>query len=378
MRVESKSTVNNKERKFQNHSEDVKETLMTCRSVTEIEGKVPEFEFKEDQERVVCTVCSASFKYDVATEGGKKVSAQLSNLKNNLKHHLDNTNHMSALVRLNAGEKLDQKIEKRNKACGMNLARTAYYLLSNGLPTAHFTTLVSMQHRNGCDLGDINHSFNFVTKLATSFSEVIQERYRKYLSTRLPQTGCLPPCKIVEDGATYKHDTRHLCGIVSFFPGDKPLLQPVFLAAPKGIRSDGRSTAKNMVAVVSPFMKPEQYLGTSVDGANFLAHVGEFVDTLLGVKGFHDWDGVHASATVETALRNPKKPWAKEFAWHAVANNLISMANRFHNWGMEHERYLKTYKALVEQGYDFTCKTPKFFSETRFANYAIRIYEEFR
>ena len=57
---------------------------MSCKTVTEIEGKVPEFEFREDRKRVVCTVCSASFKYDIATEGGKKVSDQLSDLKNKL------------------------------------------------------------------------------------------------------------------------------------------------------------------------------------------------------------------------------------------------------------------------------------------------------
>ena len=33
---------------------------------------------------------------------------------------------------------------------------------------------------------------------------------------------------------------------------------------------------------------------------------------------------------------------------------------------------------MVEDGYEFKCKTPKFFSETRFANYAVRVYTTFR
>ena len=160
--------------------------------------------------------------------------------------------------------------------------------------------------------------------MAGSFSKVIQGRIKKHLSTRLPQTGSLPPCKIVEDSATYRHDTRHLVCLTTIFPGDTPLLQSVFIGAPKGIRSDGLSTANCMVSTVSPFMEAEQYLGTSVDGANFLAHVGELVDKELGVKGHHDWDGVHTANTIETGIRNPKKPWAKEFSWLTEINLTIS------------------------------------------------------
>ena len=376
--AETGAVTDKEERKAPDPYEDGKEILKRCKSVTEIEAKVPEFEYKEDPERVTCSLCSTSFQYDKTTERGKGISPQLSHLKGTLKAHLDSVSHRTALATSLAEEQLSIKTESRNKVCGMNLARTSFYLLSNGLPTSHFTSLISMQHRNGCDLGDINHSFNFVKKMATSCSEVIQERLKKHLSTRLPQTGCLPPCKIVQDGATYKHNTRHLTGLTTIFPGDEPLLQSVFLSAPIGIKSDGRSTAASMVSVVSPFMKAEQYLGTSQDGANFLAHVGELVDELLKVKGFHDWDGVHAAATVETGLRNPKKPWAKIFAWLLPFNNIISKANRFHNWGMMHERFFQTLKAMVEDGFDFKYKTPKFFSETRFANYAIKIYEEFR
>lgn len=133
-----------------------------------------------------------------------------------------------------------------------------------------------------------------------------------------------------------------------------------------------------MVSTVSPFMKAEQYLGTSVDGANFLSKVGEKVDEELGVKGHHDWDGVHAAATIDTGLRNPKKPWAKLFAWINHFTLIISKANRFINWGMEWERFCQTWRAMEEEGYDFKVKVPRFFSETRFANYASKIYVRFR
>ena len=106
-----------------------------------------------------------------------------------------------------------------------------------------------MQHSNGCDIGDINHSVHFVNKVAGSFCNVITSRVKSHLATRLPQTGCLPPCKVVEDGATYRHDTRLVMGLTTVFPGSKPLLQSVFCGAPKGVKGDAASIASSMFSV---------------------------------------------------------------------------------------------------------------------------------
>ena len=170
----------------------------------------------------------------------------------------------------------------------MNLAGTSYCILNNGRPTSDFTELLSMQHNNGCDIGDINHSFHFVNKVAGSFSNVITSRVKNHLATRLPQSGCLPPCKVVEDGPTYRHDTRLFIGLTTVFPGSKPLLQSVFCGAPKGVKGDAAYIASSMFSIVSPDISPEQYLGTSENGANFLAQL----DQLMGVEGHHDWDSV--------------------------------------------------------------------------------------
>ena len=359
--------------------DQVKHVLVSCRSVSEIETKVPEFRYDEKSEKVVCQVCNQAFKYDVSLEQGRKQSASLSHLKENLKHHLFNSaTHKAALDNSEAKDKLEKKEEARNEKIGMTLGRTAFYLLSNGRPCSDFTQLLSMQHSNGADIGELNHSPDFISNMAKSFSTVITSRIQTHLSSRLKQTGCLPPCKVVEDGATYRHDTRQLVGLTTIFPGDKPLLQSVFCGAPKGIRSDGASTAKSMATEISEFIVPEQYLGTSADGANFLAHVGELLDEELGRKGHHDWDGAHAAATIEAELRNPKKTWAQKFTWLNEIIATISKANRFHNWGIEWDRFYKTCQALVEEGYDIKCKVPKFFSATRFANYAVKIYTRFR
>ena len=204
--------------------------------MVEIEDSVPEFQYLEDSEKVVCTLCSTLFGYKKEGEGGKKISTQLASLKNRLKIHLDSNCHKAALAKLDEEENMNKKMENRNTVVGMNLARTTFYLLSNGLPSSHYPTLLSLHNRNGCDVGELNHSHNFVEKMAVAFADVIQGRVKTHLNSRLVQTGCLPPCKLVEDGATYKHNTHHLIGPVTLFPGDSPLLQAVFLGAPKGLR----------------------------------------------------------------------------------------------------------------------------------------------
>ena len=100
------------------------------------------------------------------------------------------------------------------------------------------------------------------------------------------------------------------------------------------MKGDGLSVARNLKTVVSDYIEPEHYLGTSVDGAGFKSHVGTHLD-----EGHHDWDGVHAAATVDTALRNPKESWAKEFEWLNKMTSDISKANKFINWVMEWDRF---------------------------------------
>ena len=353
--------------------------MIACKSVAEIESKFPEFSYDEGTEKVVCQICKQDFNYDISLETGRNQSQSLVHLKSTLKTHLlKSDTHNSALQTVESQEKIEGKEETRNSKCGMNLGRTSYYLLSKGRPNSDFTPLLAMQHSNGCDIGDINHSTDFVKNISKSFSSVITGRLQKHFGTRLTQTGCLPPCKVVEDGATYKHNTRHLIGLTSVFPGDKPLIQSVFCGAPKGVNSDAISTAKNMATVISKYMVPEQYLGTSMDGANFLGSVGEHLDSELGKTGHHDWDGVHAAATIDTGLRNPKKPWAKQFSWLNETTSIISKANKFINWGQEFDRFFRTSKAMIEEGYDLKCNVPQFFSETRFANYCVKIYLKFR
>ena len=214
---------------------DIKSVLRECCSISEIERKVPEFSHNEEKGEVLCIVCKSTFKFDSSKEdtGARKLSRQIILLKDHLKYHLDTATHKTALQKFNAKENIEHKECLRNTQVGENIARTSYYLLKKGRP-GDFTELLSMQQKNKVDIGDLNHSENFVRKIAGSFSNVIMKRVKHHLSNRLVQTGCLPPCKVIEDGATSRHDTRLIIGLTTVFPGDKPLFQSVFLAASRG------------------------------------------------------------------------------------------------------------------------------------------------
>ena len=121
---------------------------------------------------------------------GRKQSESLVNLKNILKNHLKKSvTHSTALSISEAKDKISHKEDSRNHKCGMNLARTSYYILNNGCPTNDFNELLSMQQHNGFDIVDINHSSHFFNKVAGSFSNVITSRVKNHLAMRLPQTG---------------------------------------------------------------------------------------------------------------------------------------------------------------------------------------------
>ena len=91
--------------------------------------------------------------------------------------------------------------------------------------------------------------------------------------------------------------------------------------------------AENILSVTSGVIAPEQYVGTSFDGACIKCKVGEKLFENLGVEGVHDWDPVHAAATVDSALRNPKAEHAKDFEWLDEIMDHVSKANNFHQLG---------------------------------------------
>ena len=113
-------------------------------------------------------------------------------------------------------------------------------------------------------MGDIGHSFNSVGKFRSRATETIQKRWKKHLSARCPQTGCVPPVKILADMATHQHWTRQPIGLAVLMPGSRQLSQTIILGFPRISKHDGISISVNIAETVDPFIKAEQYMGTSL------------------------------------------------------------------------------------------------------------------
>ena len=320
---------------------DVKELMKKCRTVSDILRSFPEF-VKEGEDILVCFICKRKFNdAECSNEIGDSIlSRKFRNLKIVLTNHMESNVHKAESAMKVAVEALEAKQDSRVTSIGLVLGSICYLILKRGRPYEDFTDLVSLLAKFGVDVGDINHSFNFAGKFRKRAAGAIQRRWKKHLSNRCPQTGCLPPVKILADMATHQHWTRQAIGLAVLMPGSQQLIQTIILGFPRICKHDGESLSKNIAEAVDPFIQGEQYLGTSFDGAYKTSNVGEKLDKHFGgVEGIHDWDPVHAAATVDTAMRSDKE--SRKFGWLNKITQTISSCHKFINWGAEWDRFFK-------------------------------------
>ena len=348
-KVNDLKEISGKEKTEVESAVDIKVLLSSCRTMAQLTTKFPEFDYNERKEKIVCNVCQSEFVYKNEEEhdfSKAVMSRAFRNIKIRLREHLEvAVTHKKAALNVANSEILAEKTLLRSRAIGMRLGELSYYLLKHGRPSEDFTGLVSMLVKFGVDMGDLNHSFNYVGKFGKEVSRVVQGRLKRHLANRLPQTGCLPPCKILADKATHKHWTRQLIGIATIVPGAPSLIQSWVVGMPKCPKGDGEYLKGNIVGVVDKYLSPEQYCGTSMDGAYINCQVGPKLDEHFGRKGYHDWDPVHAAATIDTAMRGEKQ--RKRFEWLHKITKSISSSNSFINWGMEWDRFFKVNKTFV-------------------------------
>ena len=121
-----------------------------------------------------------------------------------------------------------------------------------------------------------------------------------------------------------------------------------------------------------------QFLGGSFDGAYFHLNVPKKPDCYFGFEGnkgkHHDWDPLHKAGLQDIHIR--KDPL---FEWLVSTTKIVGEVFRVVNYGKEFGHLFSVAKEMKE-GADanINFKTPKFFSETRFANHARKVYASFR
>ena len=136
---------------------------------------------------------------------------------------------------------------------------------------------------------------------------------------------------------------------------------------------DGVGVTENLVKVTDQYIKSEQYRGGSFDGQYFHQKVHTKLDEHYAAKGFHTIDPMHRAGTVDIHLRKEKR-----FQWLVEMTVLVGQAFKVVNYGKEFQHFFEVVQALIELEYDVKFKFPRFYSETKFANYVRLVYMNFR
>ena len=359
--------------------------LMSCKSLGDITSRFQEFEYNENLGGVVCTVCTCDknpantnvvFQYPSDLESDfidKVMSQKFSNLKRSIKRHFERKTHQNCLALAANKANIQYKEDARNQAVALRVSRIAYFQLKRGRPDTDFTSLIYLHSVNGCDIGDINHSSRYPGKFLVHLSEVLEKELKHYLSSNLEQTGYKPPTKVVADKATWQHQTRQLIGVVTVVPGADQPLQALILATPVVKSHNSAGVAENITEVTDKFIKGDQFRGGSFDGQYFHLGVPKLLDNHYGVKAQYDVDPMHRAGTVDLHLRKMESS-----LWIVNLTSLVGQAFKVVNFGKNFEHFFEVCEDLVRLGYDISFKFPRFFSETKFANYVRLVYKSFQ
>lgn len=370
-----------------NPTDNVADLFKKSVSIEDISTNLNEFEHSvEDGGKIMCIVCVqkvSTYSNELEHDFTNRVqSQQFRNLKIHLKNHLNSQTHKESLKKANAMEELKTKEDQRNKKIGMVLGRLIYHLQKLGRPNTDFTPLVDILQKSGVDVGEINHSAEFVKKFSPVCASVVNSKIKEHLETRLPQTGQRPPVKIVCDKATWQHKTKQLTGVVTVVPDSEVPIQAFYLGAPNCPGGKGPELVKTTTDLTDLYIKSEQYLGSSTDGAYHTTHFGDHLDDHYDKKGHHDVDPLHKAGTQDTHMRmtNKNSPLfpGVDFAFLNSLTDVISRAFKLVNFGKEFFHFFDTIEELKKHLDDLQYRPPRFFSATRFANHVVKVYESFR
>jgi hypothetical protein len=120
---------------------------------------------------------------------GKDRTTKLSNLRIEVKRHVESEGHKTATKIHDAQlEFIDEGIQKISAVAEettIKVFRTAYYIAKKNRPFSDHEDLVELQHINGVNLGSILHSRH----TATSIIHHVEHEMRKQLVLRLVSSG---------------------------------------------------------------------------------------------------------------------------------------------------------------------------------------------
>ena len=248
------------------------------------------------------------------------------------------------------------------------VGRWLYFIFYKGRPYADYPDLIATDVLNGSYCGTINHSEKFPPAVLPYFAVAIKLKKVKFLTRPLIQTSFRVTIKIVADKDTRKHRTRQLVLFITIVPDSPNLIQPIYLGHPVVSDHTGPGVASNLIAVIEKNgISSEQIEGQSYDGQYFHLSVNSQVQDHFQLKSsdiHDDWDGMHKCGLGDKAVRK-----IATHAWLITLTQIISEVFGLVNWGKIYEELKNACDKLDQE-----MSNPLTWSNTKFANYAQRLY----
>ena len=210
-------------------------------------------------------------------------------------------------------------------------------------------------------MGDLNHSDQFPRKFRPFVKREIHNRTKKFLNTKLEQTGFEPALNISADKGTNVHRSRQFTTVEACIPDSPNLINSVFLGHPVVKQHAGVDVTASIENELKEFkIKPSQVEGASFDGAYFHQSVPDYLKASMGLSEqfLATHDPLHKTGIQDAHLR--KDP---DFSWMTKVFDVCSEIYLKFNWGKNHELLLDVCKSL-----EMTLASLTKFSKTRFAN----------
>jgi hypothetical protein len=257
-------------------------------------------------------------------------------------------------------------MEVREEKIGITLGRFVYSNARKGRPYTDYEDDILLAHINKTDVGNANHSREFARLLVDSIHEEMFHGLKNYVSSPLQLTERLPPVAVITDKVTIQHRTCQLHGLILVVPDSPNLLQPVFIDMPTVRDHSGLGIAKLIASSIDRMgISQTQISGVGVDGQYIKLGVEKHLRNLSFMPLYSNliWDPAHKLNLADTDARN-ETPWVKE------TTSVVSDVFRLVNYG-------KHYEELLEMAGSDRILTPQFYSSTRFAPHAAKVYRAF-
>ena len=172
-----------------------------------------DFVFDDEKECLRCNICETTFKYTGQHEfKDENLTQAFRNLKMHVKTHLLSQKHAHKVAEMQQEKERKKVFVSRNRKAGFNIGRIAYKNVRLRQAKRDFEIDILLTSRAGGEVGNVNHSSEFVRRLRPCLADAVRDFKRSYFSTPTLQTGCLPCFCCSFDGGTYKRECRHFQG----------------------------------------------------------------------------------------------------------------------------------------------------------------------